>query len=375
MSTEGKKKSKFGKIVKYWAIGLAVFMVIGMFTGGTDEPAAENPEPVKEADAGENVKKEEAPEEVPEELPENILKAAAKDANDLTGTYVDEEAQEQIIIIQTDAGVTYSYGIVDDTEPVIEQDCTVDNTGCWGKLYGISKNMDGSLGITSGIGGYWGNFVKISDEAMIDLSQAADLSWEPEETDIFVNDNVNPRLKELRSKADISRCTTDFYTEETEWNDSTQRIMEDDGNYFDEIVLGAWFDEYGNPKAERLPNGLQDVCLEYNLRHDIGVTDHISNFHFINSEDYTMDMLKRSEVQNGNYVDLYAFVLPNITKRDTDLIEGFEYTSSCVVVVHHNFSAILNGDNLLVIAKFTGLASDDTPNFEAVYVENLNNRF
>lgn len=375
---EEKKQSVVGKIVKFGLIGFAVLMVIGMFSGEPEEIVSENPEAVKEADT-ENNTQESAVENPEEELLDHILKATAKDASDLTGTYVDEEAQEQIVIIQTDAGVTYSYGVVDDTEPIIEKDCVLDNTGFGGMLYGVGKNMDGSLCITSGVGGFWGSFVKVSDEAVIDMSAyvaAEDIMDMPEDEDVYVDDNVNSQLKELRSKANISSCATDFYTEEVEWNESTQTVMQDDGYYFDEIALGVWFDEYGNPKADRLPKGLTGgAILDYNLSHEIGVAGAIEQFHFINSEDYTMDMLKRSVVQNDSYADLYAFVIPDIVKIDTYAISGLEYTSLSPVVVHHNFSGILNGDNVLILARYTGLASDDTPNFEAVYAENLNSRF
>lgn len=309
-----------------------------------------------------------------DETTNNILKATAKDANDLTGTYVDEELQEQIIVIQTDDGITYSYGVIDDTEPIIETNCTLKDNYFGGMLYYIGRNMDGTLNISSGAGGYWGSFAKISDEAVIDMalaSQSEDMSEADETT--YNNETVNPRLQELRNMASIANCATDIITEEGNYGSPGYTKMDDDYNYFDEIVLGVWFDENGNPKADLCPSE-----LGYLLFHDHHMSGSLENFHFINSENYTMDMVKRAPVKN-DYADTYAFVLPNISKETdgygNDYIIGYEYTSSCAVVVHHNMSGILNGDTLLVIAKFTGLASDDTPNFEMVYAENLNNRF
>ena len=75
----------------------------------------------------------------------------------------------------------------------------------------------------------------------------------------------------------------------------------------------------------------------------------------------------------------YAFVIPNIQKIDDYneqiYIQGYEYTSGEPVVIHGKFSSgILNGDDLLVFSEFNGLASDDTPDFHAVYIEVINDR-
>ena len=98
-----------------------------------------------------------------------ILKAIAQDASDLTGTYVDKELELKIVLVQQNNLVTYNFCAIDDTEPFIEVDCKIESGYIAGQYYYISKNMDGTLAISSGSGGAWGSFEKISDEAIIDL--------------------------------------------------------------------------------------------------------------------------------------------------------------------------------------------------------------
>ena len=56
------------------------------------------------------------------------------------------------------------------------------------------------------------------------------------------------------------------------------------------------------------------------------------------------------------------------------MFDATEYTSKMQVVIHGNFDGILNGDSLLLFAGFTGLGSDDTPNFKGAYAEIINDR-
>ena len=75
----------------------------------------------------------------------------------MTGTYEDKEMELKIIIIQKDELVTYNFCNSDGSEPFIETDCTIESGYISGQAYYISKNMDGSLAISGGAGGSWGN--------------------------------------------------------------------------------------------------------------------------------------------------------------------------------------------------------------------------
>lgn len=154
------------------------------------------------------------------------------------------------------------------------------------------------------------------------------------------------------------------------------RQMEDDGNYFDEVVTRAWFDENGDPIALSFPHNLKMAFGNkgwYGL--DLKCYKPIDQL-------YTIDDVKRNmPVFKNNLVDDYSvsLLVKNIRKEQDEYgniyYVGYEYWSDQSVVIHGNFSGILNGDNLLVFGVYTGLASDDTANFDAVYISVENERF
>lgn len=134
----------------------------------------------------------------PVEQSDTVIMATAKNENDLTGTYEDKEMELKIIIIQKDELVTYNFCNSDGSEPFIETDCTIESGYISGQAYYISKNMDGSLAISGGAGGSWGQFVKISDDAIIDLAEmmgdnstalAYDLSTDVENGMLYSDDS------------------------------------------------------------------------------------------------------------------------------------------------------------------------------------------
>ncbi len=123
-------------------------------------------------------------------IPSTVKHAKAKNTNDLTGTYVDEEQELQIVIIEEEGKVTYNFCGLDDSEPFIETDCRIEADYIAGQYYYITKNLDGSLAISSGAGGSWGKFVKVDEEAIIDMQylQEQEEDWDeeiqPDEEDI-----------------------------------------------------------------------------------------------------------------------------------------------------------------------------------------------
>lgn len=150
--------------------------------------------------------------------------------------------------------------------------------------------------------------------------------------------------------------------------------MGDDGSYFDEVVLGTWFDENGNPLADIFPDRLDDA-----LRGADRFTT-MDYFKYIDGINYTMDDLKRSRSTiNDNFPEVTALLIRDIAKDYDDnnnvIFRGEEQFSGEVVVIHGDFSRILNGDDLLLFGICSGLAADDTPNFRGIFAEISNSRF
>lgn len=175
----------------------------------------------------------------------------------------------------------------------------------------------------------------------------------------------------IRESANLASCTSEVIYEKPDWADEGWTNMEDDGSYFDEVVLEAWIDESGEPLADFLPEELR-ICIN---RHSSNAEAKIKNYHFIDGQRYSLDTLKRS---TPGGVETYAMVLINITKQQDNegniYMIGYDYFTSMPIVIHGNFEGILNGDDILVFAAYTGLAADDTPNFSGIYIELINDR-
>lgn len=125
------------------------------------------------ADQLEKLSTEQLTEQSAEQLTEQagtVISAIAQDENDLTGTYEDTDMSLKLIIIQRDGLVTYNFCCSDGSDPFIETDCIIESTYISGQYFYITKKMNGALAISSGVGEAWGNFVKIDDEAIIDLA-------------------------------------------------------------------------------------------------------------------------------------------------------------------------------------------------------------
>lgn len=183
-----------------------------------------------------------------------------------------------------------------------------------------------------------------------------------------MNGEMTP-LEMLQSKAYEFGCTTTVNKKKNNTGDTIKQF-EDDGSYYDEVVLSAWFDESGNPKAEWLPSGINMVTHNpekcgYN----------VNEFRFINGESFSMNDLKRT---SEDIDATYAMILVDINKRETEdneiILDGLDYISNTWVVIHGDFSQILNGDDLLVFAEYIGLATDDTPNYKGFLFEVINDR-
>lgn len=186
---------------------------------------------------------------------------------------------------------------------------------------------------------------------------------QPEEAEF----DDRPEIEKLRDKADPNQCETGI-------EDLGLGVtgFKDDGDYFDEVVLGAWFNEDGSPKADVLPSG---VC-SYLQNSDMSVS--LSNYKFIDGVTYTFDDIRRDRNPQGrsDLKNIYCMILRNVQK-DTGsdgkiMLRGIEPCTCTEVIVHGTFNGVINGDDLLVFTAFRGLAEDDAVNFEdgAAYVIN-----
>lgn len=175
-------------------------------------------------------------------------------------------------------------------------------------------------------------------------------------------------IETLRNSASEFNCDKSI-SDKTGYDGAT--YMSDDGSFYDEIVLNAWFDEYGNPRATYVPDRI------WSFLYDNDISPSLVDLHFIDGVNLTMQQIQRSQSGTDN---CYVFVLTNVTKRsDKDpngnsMFEGTEYTSKMRVLIHGNFDGILNNDSLLMFARFTGLGADDSPNFRGGYAEIINDR-
>lgn len=295
---------------------------------------------------------------------QKIKNAKAKDDNDLTGTYEDKESGAILsLIVEGDkAAYSLSTGKEGDT-PQVEQNCTIDSNSISGKFYYIMKNMDGTLGITSGVGAPWGNFEKTDNSAEINL--AYDLAIEEQQRQEEYA-SMSP-LEKMRSRANESNCNNEI-EEGIEHNGENLNNIGDDGDYYDEVVLGSWFNEDGSPKAMFPP-----VTLSRALGNIDGFSQ-LELFDFINGEEISIGDVKR----RGTDRHWYAIVLMDIQKQEDEYgdiyFEGRDPISDEYVVVKGNFSSVLNGDDLLVFGTSMGTASDDTLNIQGAYIQNVTSR-
>lgn len=295
---------------------------------------------------------------------QKIKNAKAKDDNDLTGTYEDKESGAILsLIVEGDkAAYSLSTGKEGDT-PQVEQNCTIDSNSISGKFYYIIKNMDGTLGITSGVGAPWGNFEKTDNSAEINL--AYDLAIEQQQTqEEFAS--MSP-LEKMRYRASEENCDNSI-EDGPENNGRNLNSMGDDGDYYDEVILGSWFNEDGSPKAMFAPDALAEAIRS------IDGFSQLEYFDFINGEDISIGDVKRRGIDRH----WYAIVLLDIQKQEDEYGDiyfvGKDPISDEYVVVKGNFSSVLNGDDLLVFGTSMGTASDDTLNIRGVYIQNITSR-
>lgn len=102
-----------------------------------------------------------------EETEKEEIEQISKDTKGLTGTYKDLESGMSLVIIQVEDKISYGLYEKDGSSFQIENDCGLEDGYINGKYYAITRNMNGTLGVSSGVGGVWGNFEKVDDKAEI----------------------------------------------------------------------------------------------------------------------------------------------------------------------------------------------------------------
>lgn len=155
---------------------------------------------------------------------------------------------------------------------------------------------------------------------------------------------------------------------------SESSIVDDDGSYFDEVVLDAWYNFLGQPIADTLPETLAVAIYVEGTT----ASNRMDNFHFINDEKFTFEKLKSKDVSEAA---TYAMVLKNIyfiNSSDTGEmlgLLGWDYITDTPVIVAGGFSGICEGGNVLVFGEYTGFDSNDIPTFNGILLEDITNLF
>lgn len=290
---------------------------------------------------------------------ENIKRGTAKDENDLTGTYVDEESGEKLVVIQE--GNVASYCLYDsegvENENYKAKDKEIVGNYIDGEMSFITKNMDNSLSITSGVGEPWGNFKRVSKDAEIDFTGFDERMSYVGDDDVEEDDDNELEIIE----ENVERETVTVNSEVLGY---PLYYVGDDGDFLDELLANAWFDENGAPIAKYLPDRVLNPIRGGNDR-----LEYTENFRFIDGINWSIDKLKRT----GESENLYALLLQDISKKQgsdgTMWNYATEYYSQETIVFKGNFRTMLNGDNIILFAEYTGLADDDTANFKGYYAE------
>lgn len=261
--------------------------------------------------------------------------------------------------VYTDYSIMVIYGYMDEPDKLycLEMDsqyCTYENGSGELILY-VNYSKDYVPGL-SYMDASWCNFDKAIHSGILNAyNEYMQKAWD---------DTRNFQIHE----GNISNKVIPSY----EGADTTE--IEGDGTYFDEIVSGAWFDEYGQPIAKYMPQDLTEK-----LFFD-GYYAELKHLHFIDGSNMTLDYVKRYGYSTDVVFDeIYAMVITDVYKFVTDngknYFQGTEYYSGEPVVIWGSFSGLLNGDSVMIIGPFNGLATDDTANFTGVWCEIINNRF
>lgn len=181
----------------------------------------------------------------------------------------------------------------------------------------------------------------------------------------------NTPLEVLKSKAYSEKCETTVCEAESS---GYTYINDDDMSYFDEVVLGAWFDFGGKPIADLFPANL-DLVLQV---HGGNTSRFLEDFYFVDGLGFDIDKLKDKDPSEKA---TYALVLKDIAllnDEDTNEVVGMvgnDFISGETITVYGGFSEIKENDTLLFFGEYCGIDNNGMPLFVGLCAENITERF
>ena len=212
----------------------------------------------------------------------------------------------------------------------------------------------------------------------IELGSSVDIEVLETTTNKGSSLSVKTPLEVLKAKAYSEKCETTVCKNEstayTYIDDFSEMSSFDDIGYFDEVVLGAWFDFWGKPIADHFPANI-DLFL---AMHGGNTSRFLKDFYFIDGENFDFDTLKDKQPEDKA---TYAFVLKDIAllfDEDNNEMRGMvgnDFISGETVLVQGGFSDVNDADTLLVFGEYYGLGTGDMPIFIGIYTETITNRF
>lgn len=125
------------------------------------------------------------------------------------GAYIDDDTGDRLVIAMI--GYEYSYKMLTSSGEVFQQEsgCTSDADYMSGQYYTFCKNENGLLGVTSGAGGVWGNYRRVSGTTA--PADQIEGTYGDENTKITVSDQMASITDDyVPSGADIASVTVSY---------------------------------------------------------------------------------------------------------------------------------------------------------------------
>ena len=125
------------------------------------------------------------------------------------GAYIDDYTGEKLVIAMI--GYEYSYKLINLNGEVFQQEkgCVSDVDYLEGQYYILGKNENGLIGVTSGVGGLWGDYRRVS--GTVDPDDQIEGTYGDSETIITVSDQMASITDDyVPSGADIAAATVNY---------------------------------------------------------------------------------------------------------------------------------------------------------------------
>lgn len=125
------------------------------------------------------------------------------------GAYIDDDSGDRLIIALV--GYEYSYRMYTSSGEIFQEEtnCSPDIDYMYGQYYTFAKNENGLLGVTSGAGGLWGNYRRVS--GTLDPDGSIEGTYGDEDTSIIVSDQMAKVTDDyVPGGADIATVTVHY---------------------------------------------------------------------------------------------------------------------------------------------------------------------